>query len=176
MLRPRFFAIFTLLALTTTLSAQETLDIDTYEIFDGRDLGLPPAAEIDPAYLEEANFEYVYCSGRPKMAAQLDCGCRAMEYLSERLDDPEAKNHVIRTRVENECLDPARMQAFHTGQCQSNKGLQRMYAANLSEICACIGREMAEGLIERTQSGQFNGNTMRSVRTRAKKTCVTQLN
>ena len=87
----RSVAIVALLALSTALSAQDQLDIDAYEIFDGRDLGLPPAADIDPAYLEEANFEYVFCSTRPKMAEQLDCGCRAMTFLSERLQDYNAK-------------------------------------------------------------------------------------
>ena len=172
----RSVAIVALLALSTALSAQDQLDIDAYEIFDGRDLGLPPAADIDPAYLEEADFEYVFCSTRPKMAEQLDCGCRAMTFLSERLQDTEARQHIIRERVENECLDPVKMSAFHSKQCRNNRGLQRKYPAILSDLCNCMGREIAAGLIDRTRSGQFNGSTVRSVETRAQKQCLTRLN
>jgi hypothetical protein len=164
------------MTVVTVAAAQETIDIDNYQIFDGRDIGLPPAAEIDPKYLDDANFMYAYCLQRPKMAGQLDCGCWAMEYLAYLIDNPDSKKGMIMKEIGNKCYEPVKMEEHYTQQCLLSRPAKRKYGAQLSIFCDCVGGKVAPALLERIEAGQFGGLTMKSVQNKAQKDCGRELN
>lgn len=134
------------------------LDPDTYEIFDRRELDLPPSASIDPSFLDEMQYEYARCQLNPEKFGAEDCGCRAMGYLKARIAMPEVRKHEVVAEAEkSSCLVPRKVRDQMTGDCMNVRGMNRFSQAQVNDFHACCSQKIGDEHVARYIETGYRG-------------------
>ncbi|GGB76764.1 hypothetical protein [Henriciella pelagia] len=177
------FLLAVLLAVAGPASAQEPderykygvppLDIDTYEIFDGRKIDLPAASTIDAEFLDQTQYEYAACKLNELKFGTADCGCRAMNFLHHRLKMPDdhRQNVVKAADSSMHCMVPEKLEARYLSDCKHSLLYQRMASrAEGDAYCACYAKDLTPKHIA-LEPGYSYGNRLRAAERASKKAC-----
>ncbi len=178
----RLIGLFFFAASASTVLAQEydphyqygvpPIDIDTYEIFDGRMIDLPAASSIDAAVLDEMQYVYAACELDARKFGATDCGCRAMNFLKHRLDMPEAHKQTVMNEAEAmHCLVPAKLEARYISDCSHSMAYKRAASKEAGDAyCACYAQTITPQVIA-LAAGPGYGNKLRAMEKKAQTGC-----
>ena len=149
------------------------LDIDTYEIFDGREIDLPSSSSIDAEFMDQMQYQYAACKLNELKFGTVDCGCRAMNFLKHRLEMPdEHRSNVIKASdTAMHCMVPEQLEARYLSDCKHSLLYKRMASkAEGDAYCACYAADLTPKHIA-LEPGYSYGNRFRTAERASKKAC-----
>ncbi|MCR9195848.1 MAG: hypothetical protein NXH88_14015 [Hyphomonas sp.] len=174
--------VLALVAVPYSIAAQEPdanykygvppLDIETYEIFDGRVIELPAPTSISPEFLDEMQYNYAECKLNDLDFGPVDCGCRAMNFLKTRMEMPEAHLQNVRKEAEKtHCYVPEKLRERYVYLCTNSLAYKRAASEEAGDAyCICYADEMTPQVVQLETDSSY-GSRLRGIENQARKKC-----